>query len=220
MKIGNVSITTKYGAELLDFAVEPCRITDNYFTPPNSMRPIPLKGRYGTRVITLLIEFTGASENAVAANISKFLADLIGGAEITLPDGYSYYCVLSDSSAPERVMSTIYTVDLKLEGVRHGVNKTITLSESGTVAIEGQLEAPAKFTISGASGTYSVNGIMLTGINGTVVIDGVNKTVKQNEVNFFSHCSMTRFPYVTPKTTLFSISGTGTLKVEYQPIYL
>ena len=219
MKIGN-NTESAYGAALLGFEVGACGITDNYVVPPHSMRPVPLKGRYSTRKIQLSFEFNGASENTVVQNISALTAVFLAGTEMSLADGFMYYCVLDAQGTPKRVTEAIYTVMYDLVGVRHGSNTTHTLTQSGTVNIKGNCEAPAVFTVSGASGSYRVNGITLSGVSGTVVIDGINKTVKQNGANFFTNCALTKFPFVTPGEMAITISGTGTLKIEYQPIYL
>ena len=54
----------------------------------------------------------------------------------------------------------------------------------------------------------------------TIVIDGYAKKVTKNGENVFGQMEMTSFPLLSPGANAIEIQGTGTLTVEYQPIYL
>lgn len=225
MTIDGVDISS-FSAALVGLSTGLPEITNTYFYDGSMKSPrlVRLVGNVGLRKITLGFEVNGVSEHNTAYNVSNLLNALRRGSEMDVGDGYGYYyAVESVDEAPARISPTICTFSVVCSGYRHGATVTASLSASGNITVAGNYAAPAKFTINKTSGTtFKVNDMTYTGQNGaeTIVIDGYAKKVTKNGVNVFSQMEMTAFPLLSPGTNAIEIQGTGTLTVEYQPIYL
>lgn len=226
--INGDEIYDKYGARLLSYSVGQVSISDSYITPPNSMMPVKIKESLGTRQIKIKLEFTGDSHIEVLKKISGMTAVLIQESEIELPDGFQYHCVLKKVSEPTLKGEIFYVVTFTLEGYRHLEMKTITFNDNTWTAavefIDGDCETPAIITIDTSESEVTVNGITISNIVGTIVINGIDAIVTETEngstYNKFKDTNLTMFPKLTPGRCSFTKSGTATVKVQYYPIYL
>jgi len=225
MTIDGVDISV-FGAALVGLSAGLPDITNTYFYDGSMKSPrlIRLGGNVGLRKISLNFEVNGVSEHNTALNVSNLLNALRRGSEMEIGDGYSYYYAIdSVGDSPERISPTITTLSVVCVGYRHGSTVTQTLSSSGTVTATGNYATPARFTIQKTSGTtFQVNDMIYTGEAGaeTIVIDGFAKKVTKNGANIFSRMQMASFPLLSPGANTITIVGTGTLTVEYQPIFL
>lgn len=212
----------QYKANLLEYKIGACEYNNGYMLPLSSMMPVKLDGKVGLRAITIVLDFDGSSMNEITTNISNFTAMLHDGVELVLPDGYHYTCVYDDASEPEEKAPWIMQAEYRFYGFRHGSLKTHTLSASGSISVEGNYKAAAIFKLTPATGTteMTVNGIKVKNISGTVVVDGMNKTVMQNGVNKFADAEMTEFPYLSKGDNSITIAGNGSVEISYYPIYL
>lgn len=225
MTIDGVDISTM-GAALVGLSTGLPEITNTYFYDGSMKSPrlVRLGGNVGLRKISLNFEVNGVSEHNTALNVSNLLNALRRGSEMDVGDGYSYYyAVDSVGESPERISPTITTLTVVCVGYRHGATATQTLTATGAVTVAGNYAAPAKFTINKTSGTtFQVNNMIYTGEDGAeeIVIDGFAKKVTKNGENVFSRMQMTSFPLLSPGSNTLTLTGAGTLTVEYQPIYL
>lgn len=223
-KIENVTFAT-YGAYLLDYEIGACDYSGGYISPPNSMIPVKVKHSLGLRSIVLTIDFEGVSPNAIAQTISQFTAILHEGAEILLPDGYTYTTVFKKASAPKEKAPWIRQVKFTLEGYCHGELRTSTLTAAGTVLVEGNYQTPAILRITTSATTASVYGINISNIDGVILIDGYKKIVTQTKnnvvTNKFGDTDMTEFPRFVPGYNGIPISCSSaiTVEVSYYPLY-
>ena len=223
--IDNTDIST-YGAALLTFDPGMPEIANTYLhnVSMRNVRPIRLIGEIGLREILLEIEVYGDTEPEAVTRMSNLCAAIRDGSELDVGDGFGYYYVVDSFSKPERVSRNWYTFSAILVGYRHGRTQTATYSKTGNLLVAGNYDAPAIFRITKTSGTtFTVNGITYTGTSGAedpVVVDGYARTVMQSGQNVFGRMSMTAFPVLTPGANTITITGTGTVAVEYQPIFM
>ena len=215
-----------FGAALVGLSTGLPEITNTYFYDGSMKSPrlIRLGGNVGLRKISLNFEVNGVSEHNTALNVSTLLNALRRGSEMEVGDGYSYYYALdSVGETTERISPTITTLSVVCVGYRHGSTVTTVLSATGTIQVTGNYAAPAKFTINKTGGTeFHVNNMVYTGEEGaeTIVIDGYAKKVTKDGENVFSRMQMASFPLLSPGTNTITLNGTGTLTVEFQPIFL
>lgn len=225
MTIDGVDISS-FGAALVSLSTGLPEFSGTYFYDGSMKSPrlVRLGGNVGLRKITLGFEVNGVSEHNTAYNVSNLLNALRRGSEMDVGDGYGYYyAVESVDEAPVRISPTICTFKVVCAGYRHGATVTASLSATGSITVTGNYAAPAIFTIAKTSGTtFQVNDMIYTGEDSaeTIVIDGYAKKVTKNGENVFGQMEMTSFPLLSPGANAIEIQGTGTLTVEYQPIYL
>jgi len=231
-KINGATFGT-YGGHLLSYEIGACEYSNGYITPPTSMIPVKLRHTLGLRGVTLTMDFEGETENDIALNIAEFIGHLYNGAEILLPDGFTYFCVFKKASTPIEKAPWIKQVKFTLEGYRHGALETETLSASGSIFVDGNCKTPAIIRITTASTSITILGITISNISGVIEIDSYKKTVKQitggngaPEVttNKFADTNMTEFPKLSPGLTTVEISGTGNaatmVEISYYPIFI
>ncbi len=214
-----------YGAHLLDYEIDPCDYDNGYVLPPNSMIPVKLKHRLGLRGVVLTVDFEGDSQYEIAQNISEFTELLHNGADILLPDGYSYNCVFKKTSAPKEKAPWIRQVKFTLEGYRHGALETKTLTATGSIFVDGNYPTPAILKITTSATSATVCGITITNIDGVILIDGYKKKVTQDKngaiTNKFADTNMTEFPKLTAGYHEIAITASAaiTVEVSYYPLY-
>lgn len=221
-KIEGASFGT-YRAHLLDYEIGACDYSNGYIIPPTAMIPVKLKHSLGLRSITLNIDFEGDTPNEIAQNISEFTELLHNGAEILLPDGFTYGCVYKSASTPKEKAPWINQVKFSLEGYRHGALETHTLTETGSIFVDGNYKTPCVLKITTEASSATVCGISVDNISGVVVIDGYKKTVTEDGINKFGDTDMTEFPKLNPGYREVGISAEGgadiTVEISYYPIY-
>ena len=175
-----------FKAHLLSYEIGTCDYSNGYLLPPASMIPVKLKHSLGLRPIVLTIDFDGDTQNEIARNISEFTRLLHNGAQILLPDGFTYGCVFKDATAPKEKAPWINQVKFTLEGYRHGALETRTLTADGNIFVDGNYETPCVLKITTEASSATVLGISIYNISGVIVIDGYKKTVTEGGVNKFA----------------------------------
>ena len=226
-KIEGASFGT-FNAHLLTYEIGATDYSNGYVLPPTSMIPVKTKHTLGLRKITLTMDFEGDTPNDIAMNISEFTKLLHEGAEILLPDGFTYRCVFKKTSTPKEKAPWIMQVKFTLEGYRHGALETKTLTSTASIYVEGNCPTPAILKITTAASSVTVCGISVDNISGVIVIDSYKKTVVQiaNGVttNKFADTDMTEFPKLATGYTPIEISANGgaaiSVEVSYYPIFV
>ena len=208
-----------YGAKMLDFSVSGISYTDNYSMQPNGFFPVRYQGQASLRDLTLTLDFVGTTWAECETLASDFMAELASGADIGLPDGYLYFCVIQKNAAPKRPSKYITTHTINLKAVRHGALETATTTTTETLLNAGNRPAPARVTVSGITGTVTVFGVTITGLTGTVILDGLSKTVTQNGQNVFGNTNLVKFPLLDVGYNEITVPSGCTVKVEYYPLY-
>lgn len=219
----NGALLNTYKAHLLSYDIGATDYANGYVLPPSSMIPAKLKYSIGLRSVVLKIDFEGETMNEITCSISEFTERLHEGAEILLPDGFTYSCVFKNASTPKEKAPWILQVEFTLEGYRHGALETMTLTRTGSIFVDGNCETPAILKIATSAKSAKVCGISVYNINGEVVIDGYKKKVMQNGVNKFGDTDMTEFPKFFPGYRQIDVAAAGneaiTVEVSYYPIY-
>ncbi len=212
-----------YKAELVEYSVGACEYSNSYLIPPAGFIPVKVDGNVGTRKVSITLDIFGDSSAEIAMRISELTAALHKNAELFLPDEFYYTCVYTGCSEPEEKAPWISQVTFDFEGYRHRALTTEEFTSSGKMFVEGNCGAPAIISIvpnSAGVKTASVNGITIKNIIGTVVIDGIEKTVTQGGKNKFADTNLARFPTLQPGYNDIMIDGNVTVGISYYPIYL
>ncbi len=207
-----------FGARLLDYTVGAPGITNETFQGKNAQFPKLLASSVAARPLTVSLVFFGKSRNDVTRRISRFLAEAQGTCQLYLPDGFFYTSILQGVSDPQPIIPTQVQVDFQFLSVRHGAMIRIPLEKSGEIYCDGNLEADCIFSLT-AQGTASVQGVTVKNISGTVVIDGIQKTITQNGANKFADADLLTFPKLTPGKNVITLSAGAKVTIQYYPVY-
>lgn len=212
-----------FRANLLEYTVGECDYEGGYMLPAARMIPEKLSSRIGLRPITLTLDFEGSSFHEITLTISEVTAMLRKEARLLLPDGFYYWCEFDKASTPKAVAPWILQVKFTLSGFRHGPMQYKTLSSTKTIKVEGNYETPAKLVITPDEGVteFTVAGISVVNVTGTVTIDGIFTTIKdENGMNKFKDApDMTVWPTLQPGENEISVSDGVTVELSYYPIF-
>lgn len=216
----NDRLLAEWGAEIFSYEVGPCSYSNGYLKAPGKIFPVKLTPSIGLRPITITADFSGESPMETARSISDFTDTLQGGPEIMLPDGFYYWCEYDGATAPERKAPWIEQVSFYLHGVRHGPLAKKTLTTSGIIKADGNMETPMIVELTPSSN----NGMTFNGIEIEsaipVIIDGVYTTVKNSlGNNVFGNTTMTEWPKLKPGSNPITMVGVARAEISYYPIW-
>lgn len=211
----------EYGASLLDYNSGAVSLTQNYFKADKRLRMTVFKPNMPLRDVKLKFEFFATSDSEAEARATALIYELTEMAEIKLPDGFYYAGVLDKADKPKRIAEGIFTRECNVKAYRHGELESEVLTESGDISVKGNYPAMARYRIALTGGTeFSIAGINIIGITGAnIVIDGIDGLITEDGVNCFQKTDMTEFPTLEPGNRHIDIEGSGTVIVEYYPIY-
>jgi phage-related protein len=209
-----------YGAKLLDYSVDGSGISDNYMLPPSTIRPVRLRNRVRLRKIMLAFDFEDADIHGATQNLSEITAILRQEANLLLPDGFYYHCILTSTGKADIKAPWILRNSFSLVGYRHGPLIQETLTETGSIFVEGNYDTEAVYEITTSAQSITVNGITVSNISGVILIDGLNKAIKQGNFNKFADSNITAFPVLQPGVNQISISSPATVVIKYYPVYI
>ena len=158
-------------------------------------------------------------------NIVRFESKLIGQiVEIGLPDGYYYTGFVTSIQAPTFDATGEQDVVYSFTAIRHGLQKTHTVSSGGKIYCLSNTQTPCKikFTLSAAQSSITVCGIVINNAaaNSEIVIDSEKGLITAGGVNKFNDTEFVDFPYLSPGENTISCSVSGvSITVIYTPIY-
>lgn len=218
-----------YKVKVLSCEIGPYSFKNGHVKPSDSMIPVLLNPKIGTRSISLTLDFEGASVREIERNITKFTMKLQKGAEISLHDGYTYFVVFNKSTTPKQKAPWIQQVKFTLTGYRHGNLVEETFTSPGKLYVDGDYRTPAYIHAFVSQANVTVCGISfeLAAVSAQynqLYIDGMKKTVKQSAMGNIFHktINMTKFPYLEPgeNNINFTTPGVDEVTISYYPIFL
>ena len=209
-----------YGAELLDYTIDGCELENTYLLAPSSISPLRLNGKTKLRQITLTFDFEAYDMRETTLNMSNFTAKILRESELEMPDGFLYTAILTGTGSSEQKSDWIAGVTYTFIGFRHGPLEQHRLTQSGNIFVAGNSDTECRFIIETSADSITINGITITNINSTIVIDGIKKVAQEDGLNKFLDCNMTTFPVLTPGLNQIEFNQPATVFVEYYPIYL
>lgn len=218
----NGVLFSQYNAQLVSYAIGAVQTSAGYVAPSRSYRPVGLERNYMVRPIAISCEFMGEDLRDTTRQISEFVAAMQSNCDILLPDGFYYYCELSEIGEPIMQGNFIQTVSFSFCGYRHGALQSKTITATTTVSVAGNLPAECRYTITPSSSMVKVAGITVTGCSSskTVIIDGIDKKITNGGKNCFADSDLTDFPKLQPGSNQISISGASKVIVEFYPVWL
>lgn len=242
MTLNGIDIKS-YNARLLNFSVSGTAVTNNISAVGTLLKmPSLFSSTLGTRTVTITLTFSPTqlgsdSKNTsvieklriAAEHISKFESEIIGKVvEITLPDGFCYTALASDSPAATFDSSGEHDVVYTFTAIRHKSIVTVDVPPDGKVFCDATTDVPciieitnsrviSHLTINVNDSSFIINNI---NTNSLIVIDSVNITVTCNGINKFGDCTLVNFPTLKYGHNVITTDNDVLVKVSYTPVYL
>lgn len=216
----NDILLSNYNASLLSYSSGTLTIYNNYFKPDNRLNPVIFASQMPLRILSLKLEFVGATDAEAEINASALVAVFSKETELFLPDGFFYKCILSSTKEPTRITKGIFQREVYLVGYRHGNLESVVIPADGVVNIKGNYKTGVRISIIPNDTTVTVNDITISNVVGaSIVVDGIDCFVLEDGQNKFVDTEMTQFPSLDVGAQTISVSGASSATLEYYPIY-
>lgn len=212
-------------AILQDFSVGAVQVTSSQWQGVNRTNFALLKQQFGLRTIEFSAGVFGQSYAEAALMLSKLNLALWGKVDITLPDGFSYFCVLDSlTDAPERIGpgtgKTGLIASFSLTGYRHGPMITTTGPDVYCPSTTPQTDCILSVTVGAAADSYQLGGATFPNVTHgeSIVFDGINKRILRNGAPGAAGVEWINFPYLTPGEN--TVTAADPVTVQFYPCYL
>lgn len=216
---------SSFSAILQDFSVGAVEVTSSRWQGVNRTNFTLLKQQFGLRPITLSVGVFGQSYADAAIMLSKLNLALWGKVDVTLPDGFSYFCVLDGGGdAPERVGpgtgETGLIASFSLTGYRHGPLLTTTGPTIYCPSTTPQTDCILSVTVGAAADSYALGGATFPNVTQgeQLVFDGINKRILRNGAPGAAGVDWINFPYLAPGEN--TVTAADPVTVQFYPCYL
>ena len=214
-----------FSAILQDFSVGAVQVTSSQWQGVNRTNFTLLKQQFGLRAIELSVGVFSQSYADAALMLSKLNLALWGKVDVTLPDGFSYFCVLDGGGdAPERVGpgtgETGLIASFSLTGYRHGPMITTTGPAVYCPSTTPQTDCILSATVGTADDSYALGGATFPDVTQgeQLVFDGINKRILRNGAPGAAGVEWINFPYLTPGEN--TVAAADPVTVQFYPCYL
>lgn len=218
--------TSVYNAHVLEYSVGEVEYSNGYFRAPRSAFPVPLDADIGLRPVSITMDFEGDDRHVLTEKISNLTAQLHKKCDLSLPDGFHYWCFFEGQSTPTEKAPWILQVEYSFQAIRHGPLRRVSLEPGAGIKhvhIDGNYRTPVRYIFSPeTAGNVSIGDITVNDLKAEdqVVIDGLRKVVTANGVNVFGRTDMTEFPKMEYGANELVIAGDVNVAVEYYPLYM
>lgn len=239
MTINGVDIQM-YNARLQNYSVSGTAVSNNLSSVNTLLKmPFLFSTTLGIRTLTITLTFRPCQHGSdsrrmsvmeklatAAENITRFEAEIVGKiVEITLPDGFIYTALATTLPAASFDSSGEHDVTYTFSAIRHTAKETVFVTSGGKVNCKSTTKTPVKLiaNISSAMNEVEIYGIKVKNVtaNSEIIIDGIDGTVTMNGANKLLDTDLVDFPFLVPGYNVISCSdNTAVIKVVYTPVYV
>lgn len=232
MLVNNVDILKTNNATLTGRDIQACNIVNFDEWLESSFNPHLNKQKesYSAITVTLLIE--GISEDDVLLKISNIIAICKNG-NLKFNDLNSIYNVILEKHQEKLVSEQSYELTLNFKStfkLGEEIDISINRVTSKIIDILGNTKTPCILEITPVIDMIDlkINGVsedplIIRNLKGnkTIIIDGIEGTVIQDGINKFADTDMWEFPFLVPgKNTITLSKDTCNIKIKYNPRFL
>lgn len=222
MQINNTDIKL-YNADLLGYDLGCSNVTNNSYTPLNSL-PVFYYSEIKEKPLTIRLVVQGSDREDLNKNISRLFAVCHSNPTITIKDNL-FECIYTSSTVS--AMGTSATkLNLTFTAIHKGQEQRTELTQSTTVINNiGTRECPyiAEITPTEDMEAFTINDITIRDLKAdqTIIINGLKKTVTMNGINKFNDTDLITFPLLSIGENTIKVSDTQpTITVKSNPIFI
>lgn len=232
MLVNNIDILKINNATLTGRDIQACNIVNFDEWLESSFNPHLNKQKesYSAITVTLLIE--GISEDEVLLKISNIIAICKNG-NLKFNDLNSIYNVILEKHQEKLVSEQSYELTLNFKStfkLGEEIDISINRVTSKIIDILGNTKTPCILEITPVIDMIDlkINGVsedplIIRNLKGnkTIIIDGIEGTVIQDGINKFADTDMWEFPFLVPgKNTITLSKDTCNITIKYNPRFL
>lgn len=226
MYIGNKALS-EFSAKLLDWKPGAPNLSNTISPGKNYSFPVLLRSEISPKPLSITVNVIGSDYADAMRRSSELILAVNDTVELYMPDGFYYRSVLSGMSDFSWPTSWIAEFTIEFQCVQHSDLIKIDIPRSPYTLYYGGT-APAgfkiEFTAPSALSTFTICGITLTNIpaGAKIIIDGIEKSVTQNEANKFAETNMIDFPALEPKNPVYTVTMSQFIpaKISYYPTFM
>ena len=234
MLINNINIE-KFNARVLDIDIQNSSINNlSEFENLNTLLPLFFDSKTFFNVITVTLLINSLDKKQYYLDKSNLLSNMLKPFEIYFKDrNLKFKCILKESSDQSSLRQIRGKLELKLIGynLEKEVIETVLKGVTNkTINVKGNTKVPVVLEI---NPTVDMIDLKITGLsedpiliknlkgNKKIIINGIEGTVLQEGVNKFNDTEMWEFPFLNPGANTVIISkNTCDLKIKYNPRYI
>lgn len=222
--INNTDIS-EYGAKALrGVKVGGTTITNDYFQGRNRTHYTLMSTTFGLKPISFTLVYESISLHTATLNRSRLEAEMIGGCEILLHDGFYYRSMLESIGEAEISgvdgSGVLIQVAYKFKGIQH--DPLVTVADGSSFTASGtmpEMDCKLTVTVGEDAEEYELEGAVFENVTAgdVLVFDGILKRFLKNGAPTTAK-SWISFP--TVKSGLNSFIANDTVSVEFYPCYM
>lgn len=200
------------------------KIENDYFQGRNRTNYTLMQTTFGLKPVEFTLVFEDQRLERAMENKSMLEAEMYGGCEIHLPDGFYYRAMLTniDKANVKGVDGNQVLVEVAytFSAIQHRELETVLNGSSfrakGTMP---KMDCRLQVTVGTSASSYILGGAVFGSVQAgdVLVVDGILKRFLKNGA-WTTADSWVNFPSVTPGQNSFT--ALDTVKVEYYPCYI
>lgn len=200
------------------------KITNDYFQGRNRTNYTLMSSTFGLKPISFTLVYENRSLRIAKQNQSRLEAEMFGGCEIFLNDGFYYRCMLESIGEAEIKgidgLQVLISVNYKLSGIQH--DPLVTIENGSSFIASGtmpKMDCILSVEVGADAASYNLDGAVFENVvvGDLLVFDGINKRFLKNGAPTTAK-EWINFPYVVAGQNSFLAADT--VKVEFYPCYI
>lgn len=238
MLINGTPLSAYGGEALLDYSIGPTQLSTDVFQGINRTNWTILKTMFGLRAIEFTVVFEGNTLHEAKVRRSRFNAQLVGKADLFIPDDGFYYEVYGVDFGAETLVgigekTAKVRSRYKVTGMRHDPLQTVTLEDYALLCLSTVPLTACRLThtVPASASSYRLGSAVVPNVaaNDVLVWDGFTGTLTKNGTSILSTATWKELPALAsgqtqvvwgPVVNNTVSSHAGTVKVEYYPTYI
>lgn len=230
--INNVNSFTSFNADLVERYTEPHTLVRNLTKIVGGHAILHGYENYSIGLMNLKFYVYGDGSTDVEKrtssekNASKLINAMNECVLTFSDDSFQYPAGVTEYTIANTGINEWTEVNVKVACVKRLASLSTTISgTTGTIINEGSIKSGAKITATISSGSFSMTDmsgkqISCSGLdNGTLIINGLEGSIKLNNVNVFNKTNIYEFPIIVPGVNTIYFSQAN-CTIEYYPLFL
>ena len=200
------------------------KVENDYFQGRNRTHYTLMQTTFGLKPVEFTLVFSDQRLNNAMLKKSEFEAEIYGGCEIHLPDGFYYRAMLTNIGS-DKVVGVdgdlvLIEVPYTFSAIQH--DELEIVPDGTSFLVKGtmpKMDCRLQVTVGANADSYTLGGAVFGSVQAgdVLVVDGINKRFLKNGA-WTTANSWVNFPSVTSGQN--AITALDTVQVEYYPCYI
>lgn len=224
ISFSGVNVFNAYNADCIEMKPLGATITNDYVNRVGMSSFKIYNQKVTLHTLEMSFYVSGSSREGLQISISQMLAKAQNCIVRNSNSQFEYPAILTSFTDEDTGIEFYHKVKLVFAAIKRMAKQTHTITETTTIINMGTVESGMciAVTFSSAQSSVVVNGYTLKNVTAGVpfIIDGINGTVTQNDVNRIQDTNIARFPKMQPGGSKITLPSGCTAEVSYYPTYI